>query len=135
MFGSEMKVFVLGTKIANNLPIIVSFAIKAVDLIFLDSILHFQTVRYWEVLSAGDKRGERKGLFRKMKTSDFFDGNLRTFEAKPPYFCLKKSDVFIFRNGAWDTNIQDVCFEDDNDAMEVMDAGGKSTGSVESFYR
>ena len=31
--------------------------------------------------------------FRKIKTSDFFDANLRTFEAKPPYFCLKKSDV------------------------------------------
>ncbi len=29
-----MRLFVLGTKIANNLPIIVSFAIKAVDLIF-----------------------------------------------------------------------------------------------------
>ena len=97
--------------------------------------MHFQTVRYWEVLFAGDKRGERKGLFRKMKTSDFFDGNLRTFGAKPPYFCPKKSDVFDFRNAAWDTNIQDVGFEDDNDAMEVMDAGGKSTGSVESFYR
>ena len=73
--------------------------------------------------------------FRKTKTSDFFDGNIRTFEAKHPYFCLKKSDVFDFRNAAWGTNIQDVCFEDDNDAMEVMDAGGKSTGSVESFYR
>ena len=33
--------------------------------------------------------------FRKTKTSDFFDTNLRTFEAKPPYFCLKKSDVFL----------------------------------------
>ena len=31
--------------------------------------------------------------FRKTKTSDFFDTNLRTFEAKPPYFCPKKSDV------------------------------------------
>ena len=31
--------------------------------------------------------------FRKTKTSDFFDTNLRTFEAKPPYFYLKKSDV------------------------------------------
>ena len=97
--------------------------------------MYFQIVRYWEVLFAGDKRGERKGLFRKMKTSAFFDGNIRTFEAKHPYFCPKKSGVFIFRNAAWDTNIQDVCFEDDNDAMEVMDAGGKSTGSVESFYR
>ena len=32
-------------------------------------------------------------LFRKSKTSDFFDTNIRTFEAKPPYFCPKKSDV------------------------------------------
>ena len=31
--------------------------------------------------------------FRKTKTSDFFDGNIRTFEAKHPYFCPKKSDV------------------------------------------
>ena len=31
--------------------------------------------------------------FRKIKTSDFFDENIRTFEAKHPYFCPKKSDV------------------------------------------
>ena len=31
--------------------------------------------------------------FRKTKTSDFFDENIRTFEAKLPYFCPKKSDV------------------------------------------
>ena len=31
--------------------------------------------------------------FRKSKTSDFFDENIRTFEAKHPYFCPKKSDV------------------------------------------
>ena len=31
--------------------------------------------------------------FRKTKTSDFFDENIRTFEAKHPYFCPKKSDV------------------------------------------
>ena len=35
-------------------------------------------------------------LFRKTKTSDFFDGNIRTFEAKHPYFCPKKSDVLLF---------------------------------------
>ena len=34
--------------------------------------------------------------FRKTKTSDFFDGNIRTFEAKHPYFCPKKSDVLLF---------------------------------------
>ena len=100
-----------------------------------DTPLHFQSALYGEGLFAGDKIGERERFFRRLKTSDFFDRNIRTFEAKHPYFCLKKSDVFIFRNGAWDTNIQDVGFEDDNDAMEVMDAGGKSTGSVESFYR
>ena len=100
-----------------------------------DTPLHFQTALYWEGLFAGDKIGEGERVFRRLKTSAFFDGNIRTFEAKPPYFCPKKSDVFIFRNAAWDTNIQDVGFEDDNDAMEVMDAGGKSTGSVESFYR
>ncbi len=33
---------------------------------------------------------------RKIKTSDFFDENIRTFEAKHPYFCLKKSDVLLF---------------------------------------
>ena len=34
--------------------------------------------------------------FRKTKTSDFFDENIRTFEAKHPYFCPKKSDVLLF---------------------------------------
>ena len=34
--------------------------------------------------------------FGKTKTSDFFDENIRTFEAKHPYFCLKKSDVLHF---------------------------------------
>ena len=100
-----------------------------------DTPLHFQTALYGEGLFAGDKIGEGERVFRRLKTSAFFDGNLRTFGAKPPYFCPKKSDVFDFRNAAWDTNIQDVCFEDDNGAMEVMDAGGKSTSSVESFYR
>ena len=33
---------------------------------------------------------------RKIKTSDFFDENIRTFEAKHPYFCPKKSDVLLF---------------------------------------
>ena len=36
-------------------------------------------------------------VYGKCKTSDFFDANLRTFDAKPPYFCPKKSDVFVFR--------------------------------------
>ena len=31
--------------------------------------------------------------FRKIKTSDFFDENIRTFGAKHPYFVPKKSDV------------------------------------------
>ena len=31
--------------------------------------------------------------FRKIKTSDFFDENIRTFGAKHPYFCPKTSDV------------------------------------------
>ena len=31
--------------------------------------------------------------FRKTKTSDFFDGNIGTFDAKHPYFLSKKSDV------------------------------------------
>ena len=34
-----------------------------------------------------------QGLFRKTKTSDFFDGNIGTFDAKHPYFLSKKSDV------------------------------------------
>ena len=33
--------------------------------------------------------------FRKSKTSGFFDANLRTFEAIPPYFVSKKSDVLL----------------------------------------
>ena len=32
-------------------------------------------------------------LFRKMKTSDFFYANIRTFDTKHPYFLSKKSDV------------------------------------------
>ena len=34
-----------------------------------------------------------QGLFRKIKTSDFFDGNIGTFDVKHPYFLSKKSDV------------------------------------------
>ena len=98
-----------------------------------DTPLHFLTALYGEGLFAGDKIGERERVFRRLKTSAFFDGNIRTFEAKPPYFCPKKSDVFDFRNAAWDTNIQDVCFEDENDAMEVVDAVGKKMASAESF--
>ena len=41
-----------------------------------------------KVVSQREKVGNRKS-----KTSDFFDTNIRTFEAKPPYFCPKKSDV------------------------------------------
>ncbi len=33
--------------------------------------------------------------FRKTKTSDFFDENIRTFGAKHPYFVPKKSDVLL----------------------------------------
>ena len=33
--------------------------------------------------------------FRKIKTSDFFDENIRTFGAKHPYFVPKKSDVLL----------------------------------------
>ena len=32
-------------------------------------------------------------MVRKMKTSDFFEGNIRTFDAKHPYFQSKKSVV------------------------------------------
>ena len=32
-------------------------------------------------------------LSKSGKTSDFFDGNIRTFDAKHPYFVPKKSDV------------------------------------------
>ena len=43
----------------------------------------------------------KKEAFRKLKTSDFFEINIRTFDAKYPYFCPKKSDVFDFRKGGW----------------------------------
>ena len=33
-----------------------------------------------------------------MKTSDFFEANIRTFEAKPRNFCSKKSDVSCLPN-------------------------------------
>ena len=43
----------------------------------------------------------KRAFFRKLKTSDFFGQNIGTFEAKVRYFYAKKSDVFIFRNGAF----------------------------------
>ena len=60
--------------------------------------------------------------------------------AKHPYFCLKKSDVFIFRNAARyfsETqqglrSMKDTCFEDYNVAMEVVDAVGKEMASADS---
>ena len=41
------------------------------------------------------KKGKGVTPFGKCKTSDFFEANLRTFGAKPPYFCPKKSDVLL----------------------------------------
>ena len=43
----------------------------------------------------------KRGVFRKLNTSDFFDRKCRTFASKVPMFCPKKSDVFIFRNGTF----------------------------------
>ena len=40
----------------------------------------------------------KKPVFR-LKTSDFLGTNIRTFEAKPRMFALKKSDVFVFPDG------------------------------------
>ena len=42
-------------------------------------------------------RREEEDRLRKCKTSDFFEANLRTFEAKHRNFITKKSDVFGFR--------------------------------------
>ena len=39
-------------------------------------------------------------LFRKTETSDFFDRNIGTFEAKHPYFLSKKSDVLQLPEGS-----------------------------------
>ena len=44
---------------------------------------HFRQKAWYSILSP----------FRKSKTSDFFEANIRTFDAKHPYFCPKKSDV------------------------------------------
>ena len=43
-----------------------------------------------------------KSRLGEAKTSDFFDTNIRTFDAKHPYFVPKKSDVSCFpaENGA-----------------------------------
>ena len=49
-------------------------------------------------------REEGEDRLRKCKTSDFFEANLRTFEAKHRNFTLKKSDVFGFRTGS--TSVQ-----------------------------
>ena len=38
-------------------------------------------------------RKMKNSMVRKLKTSDFFEGNIRTFDAKHPYFQSKKSDV------------------------------------------
>ena len=48
---------------------------------------HFRQKAWYSILSP----------FRKSKTSDFFEVNIRTFDAKHPYFCPKKSDVSDFR--------------------------------------
>ena len=37
---------------------------------------------------------------RKLKTSDFFDRNIGTFDAKHPYFLSKKSDVLQLPEGS-----------------------------------
>ena len=49
----------------------------------------------WKIL---EDSVQMENIFRKTKTSDFFDANIRTFEAKHPYFYSKKSDVFPFPN-------------------------------------
>ena len=84
MFGSEMRLFVLGTKIANNLPIIVSFAIKAVDLIFFrfyfalsDSSLLGGPFCRWQT-------GEERGAFPENE-------NIGLLWWKHPYFWGKTS--------------------------------------------
>ena len=41
----------------------------------------------------------RKMPYFGSKTSDFLDRNIRTFDAKPPYFVAKKSDVSGFPAG------------------------------------
>ena len=47
-------------------------------------------------LQAQDFLGESNAVpVGKTKTSDFFDENIRTLEAKHPYFCPKKSDVLL----------------------------------------
>ena len=50
------------------------------------------------------KQGKKftKSRIGEAKTSDFFDTNIRTFDAKHPYFVPKKSDVSCFpaENGA-----------------------------------
>ena len=38
-------------------------------------------------------RKMKNSMVRKLKTSDFFEGNIRTFDAKHPYFQSKKSVV------------------------------------------
>ena len=105
-----------------------------------DTPLHFLAALYGEALFAGDKIGEGERVFRRLKTSAFFDRNIRTFEAKHPYFCPKKSDVFIFRNAARyfsETqqglrSMKDTCFEVHHVAMEVVDAVGKEMASADS---
>ena len=49
--------------------------------------------------------------FRKSKTSDFFDENIRTFEAKHPYFCPKKSDVLLLPDRCLSLSFSKEVFE------------------------
>ena len=48
---------------------------------------------YWTSGFTTSFSENENSMVRKLKTSDFFEGNIRTFDAKHPYFQSKKSVV------------------------------------------
>ena len=63
-----------------------------------------------------------------METSVLLRQNIRTFAQRSPMFLFSETEQGL-------RSMKDMSLENHNEAMEVVDAGGKSTGSVESFYR
>ena len=65
--------------------------------------------------------------FRKTKTSDFFEANIRTFDAKHPYFCPKKSDVLLLPKNRF-------CYAISIREIYIGSNGGKRKKTWDSQY-
>ena len=60
-----------------------------------------------------------------METSVLLGQNLRTFAQRSPMFLFSETEQGL-------RSMKDTCFEDDNVAMEVVDAVGKEMASADS---